>query len=308
MEFITPKPLYTGSKIAIISPATIVREEYIDGAADFLRGEGLEPVIMPHAKGPADGSYASSGANRLDDLLSAWRNPEIDGILCARGGYGAAHLLPHLDREELRRNAKWLVGFSDISALHAGLLTAGIKSIHGPMAKHLCETPEHPVTRHLMDLLRGSRMDYSIGGSHPFNRRGEARGRLVGGNLAVINGLAATPYDPFARADSEDIIIFIEDISEAIYAVERMLWRLAMAGTLGKIKGLIVGRFTEYRPDRNFPDMEHMIDALLRRIGPHGIPVVFDFPVGHVTENMPLVHGADVTLSVSDQAIHLRED
>lgn len=307
-EIITPKPLHNGSKIAIISPATIVKEEYIDGAAEFLRGEGLEPVIMPHAKGPADGSYASSATNRLDDLLSAWRDPEIDGILCARGGYGAAHLLPHLDREELRRNAKWLVGFSDISALHAGLLAAGIKSIHGPMAKHLCETPEHPGTRHLMDLLRGSRMDYSIGGSHPFNRRGEARGRLVGGNLAVINGLAATPYDPFARADSEDIIIFIEDISEAIYAVERMLWRLAMAGTLGKIKGLIVGRFTEYRPDRNFPDMEHMIDALLRRIGLHDIPVVFDFPVGHVTENMPLVHGADVTLSVSDQAIHLRED
>lgn len=307
-EIITPKPLHKGSKIAIISPATIVKEEYIDGAAEFLRGEGLEPVIMPHAKGPADGSYASSGANRLDDLLSAWRNPEIDGILCARGGYGAAHLLPHLDREELRRNAKWLVGFSDISALHAGLLAAGIKSIHGPMAKHLCQDPTHPSTQRLMELLRGARMDYRIDGSHPFNRRGEARGRLVGGNLAVINGLAATPYDIFARADSEDIILFIEDISEAIYAVERMLWRLAMAGTLGKIKGLIVGRFTEYRPDRNFPDMEHMIDALLRRIGPHGIPVVFDFPVGHVTENMPLVHGADVTLSVSDQAIHLRED
>lgn len=296
-ELLMPSPLHSGSRIAIISPASIVKEEYIDGAVEFLRGHGYEGVVMPHAKGPADGCYAASPADRLSDFMRAWSDSSIDAVLCARGGYGTAHLLPKLSTGFLRDNAKWLVGFSDISAFHAALLHAGVASIHGPMAKHLCENPGNGATAALMSLLSGGGMDYEVP-THPLSRPGEARGRLMGGNLAVLNGLAATPYDIFERAWHEDVILFLEDVSEAIYAVERMLWRLYMAGTLHRLKGLIFGQFTEYRPSVKFSAMEEMFDSLLRRIGLAGLPVAFGFPVGHVDDNLPLTEGAEVTLSI----------
>lgn len=296
-EILIPAPLHPGSKIAIISPASIVRGEYIDGAVEFLRDCGYEAVVMPHAKGPADGCYAASAGDRLADFRAAWGDPEIDAVLCARGGYGTAHLLPELPVDFLRDNAKWLVGFSDISALHAALLHAGVASIHGPMAKHLCKNPGNASTAALMSLLSGGCMDYEVP-THPLSRPGVARGRLMGGNLAVLNGLAATPYDVFARVAHEDVILFLEDVSEAIYAVERMLWRLYMAGTLHRLKGLIFGQFTEYRPSAKFATMEEMLDSLLHRISLSGIPVAVVFPVGHVDDNLPLVEGAEVTLTV----------
>lgn len=304
---IFPKPLREGSKIAIISPASIVREEYIRGASEFLLKQGFEPVVMPHAGGPADGSYASSLTDRLSDFISAWTDREIDAVLCARGGYGAAHLLPALDAPMLRDNAKWLIGFSDISALHAALLTAGVSSIHGPMAKHLTEDPDHPSTRALMGILRGERMEYAMDGNE-LDHPGEVTGALMGGNLAVLNGLAAGPYDILERVATEEAILFIEDISEAIYAVERMLWRLYLAGTLQRVKGLVIGRFTEYRPDRNFNSMYEMISSLLTRIDfPAGIPVTFGFPTGHVTNNLPLIQGAEVSFKVSEGRVSLRQ-
>lgn len=304
---IIPESLHEGSKIAILSPASIVKEEYIRGASDFLRKQGYEPVVMPHAAGLADGSYASSLKNRTDDFITAWTDSDIEAVLCARGGYGAAHLIPALDAAMLRENAKWLIGFSDISALHAALFTAGVASIHGPMAKHLTEDPEHPSTLALMRILAGEKMDYVVEGNE-FNRPGEARAQIIGGNLAVLNGLAAGPYDILAKAGSDGAILFIEDISEAIYAVERMLWRLYLAGTLQKVKGLIIGRFTEYRPDRNFRSMEDMIDALLSRIDfPAYIPVAFGFPTGHVTGNLPIVQGAEVYFKVSRDSVSLRQ-
>lgn len=298
-DILIPAPLHPASRIAIISPASIVREEYIDGAVEFLRVHGYEGVVMPHAKGPADGCYAASATDRLSDFTRAWSDSSIHAVLCARGGYGTAHLLPRLSADFLRGNAKWLIGFSDISAFHAALLHAGVASIHGPMAKHLCENPGNEATAALMSLLRGGRMDYEVS-THPLSRPGEAHGRLMGGNLAVLNGLAATPYDIFARARQEDVILFLEDVSEAIYAVERMLWRLYMAGTLHRLKGLIFGRFTEYRPSAKFSTMEEMLDSLLRRIGLAGLPVALGFPVGHVDDNLPLTEGAEVTLSIGE--------
>lgn len=298
-RIIIPAPLRHGSRIAIISPASIVKEEYIDGAVDFLRGKGYDPVVMPYAKGPADGCYAASADRRLEDFNTAWNDPRVDAVLCARGGYGTAHLLPELSGEFLRKNPKWLIGFSDISALHAALLHAGVASIHGPMAKHLCENPDNEATSALMSLLSGGRMDYEVP-THELSRRGEGSGRLVGGNLAVLNGLASTPYDAFALASREDIILFLEDVSEAIYAVERMLWRLYLAGTLHKVKGIIFGQFTDYRPSAKYSTMEDMLDSLLQRVGPLSIPVAFGFPVGHVDDNLPMVEGVKVTLSVGD--------
>lgn len=307
-EIIVPPALKPGDVVAIVSPATIVKPEYIDGACDFLRNVGLIPRVMPHAKGPAQGSYSASDADRLADIVTAFKDPEVKAVLCARGGYGCNHLLEDLGAPLLRENPKWLIGFSDVSALHALSLRAAVVSLHAPMAKHLATLPaDHYCTRALIHTLSaGLPVEYMVP-YHPFNRLGEAEGLLIGGNLAVINGLAASPYDPFRiaqEAEEEHPILFIEDISEAIYAVERMLLRLHLAGYLKSLGGLVVGAFIEYKPDRNYPDMETMISSLLDRYG-YTFPVAFGFPAGHTDDNLPLPMGARATLTVTEDATTL---
>lgn len=301
-----PPPLRSGDKIAIISPATTVKEEYVTGAVEMLCRTGFKAEVMPSALGPADGSFAANLDSRLADLRNALSDPETKCILCARGGYGCVHLLPHISEEEIRRNPKWIIGFSDISALHALWLKAGIASLHAPMAKHLTLLPPDDIsTASMLGILEGKQtMDYTVASS-PYNRPGEAIGRLRGGNLAVLNGLAATPYDILQVDGNEDVILFIEDIAEAIYAVERMLFRLNLAGVLNRIRGLIVGQFTEYRPDRNYSTMEEMISALLSRCGIDSIPVAFNFPTGHVDYNLPLIEGDRVRLTVTEENVRL---
>jgi len=305
-KIIYPAPLERGDKIAIVSPATKVKGEYVDGAAVFFERHGFHPVVMPGAKGPADGSFASSLSQRRDDILAALSDPDVKCIFCARGGYGCIHLLPELPEETIRRNPKWLVGFSDISALHALWHTAGVASLHAPMAKHLTlEGDYDPCTRALLDVMTGDpAMHYAFPGD-ALNREGVAIGELRGGNLAVLNGLAQTPWDMLNVGDDEDVILFVEDISEAVYAVERMLTRLILSGNLGRVKGVIVGQFTEYGPDLNHEDMEEMVSRLLSRHGLNGIPVAYRFPVGHVVGNYPMIEGAQVELRVGKDMVEL---
>lgn len=308
---IRPTSLKPGDKIAILTPASIVKEEYIDQAADFIADQGFVPVVMPHAKGPCDGSYSSGIDGRLSDFLAAFQDRDIKCIVCGRGGYGAAHLLPHIPGNLLRENPKWLIGFSDISALHALSLSQGVMSIHGPMCRNF--TPSDEGVRHIFDLLKGARtLEYNIpvtsGKEIPDNRQGNGEGILIGGNVAVLNGLAATPFDMFAKALTQDCILFIEDIAEPIYKIERVLYRLYMQGVLSKIKGLVVGRFTEYKPSKDHVYMESMIDNFLTTNHIDALPVAYDFPAGHIEGNMPLIMGAKTELEISDGAISLRQN
>lgn len=307
-RMIRPSALKPGDRIAIISPATIVKDEYVSGAESMLRRAGFDPVILPGAMGPASGSYAAPLEARVADMRFALTDPSVKAILCARGGYGCVHLLPEISVDMVAEHPKWMIGFSDVSALHALWESAGVMSLHAPMAKHLTlEGDDDFCTLRLLSLLRGEeKMDYEVA-AHRFNRHGVGKGILRGGNLAVLNGLAATPYDILDVRDGEEVVLFIEDISEAIYAVERMLMRLILAGSLQRLRGLIVGQFTEYRPDRNHDSMEAMIDSLLRRHGIDSLPVAFNFPVGHVHDNLPLVEGSEVTLEVSSHTVRLRE-
>ena len=309
---IFPQRLNDGDQVAIIAPATIVRPEYIDGAAQVLAAFGLAPVVMPHAKGPAQGSYAASEADRLSDFLTALNDTRIKAILCARGGYGCVSILPAVPPSMLRANAKWLIGFSDVSALHAMMLSAGVASIHGPMAKHLTEEPaDDASTLALLDMLtKEEPTEYTLP-TESDSLCGEAEGVLRGGNLAVLNGLAATRFDildvsaaPFDEPD--DVILFMEDIAEPIYKVERVLWRLRLSGTLNRVKGLIFGAFTDYSPDRNFESMEAMIRARILDWGLEGIPVALHFPVGHQVRNLPLMEGSHARLSITPAATVLR--
>ena len=292
-QIIFPSPLTKGDKIAIISPASHILPDYVDGACNAITQMGFQPVVSNHCKGQC-GGYSGTIEQRLADFLEALHNPEVKAILCSRGGYGVVHLLEYLSADDIAENAKWLIGFSDISALHAAMVASGVASIHASMAKHLTQFGvDDEATVALFNILQGKLPTYQTP-SHPFNKPGTATGTLTGGNMAVLCGLLDTEFDLLSRGD----ILFIEDGGEEVYKIERMLYNLRLSGVLPMIKGLIVGRFTDYRnPDGNGDSMEQMVK---RMVEPYDIPVAFDFPGGHVDENMPLIEGAQVTLTVAD--------
>lgn len=307
---IIPKSIKEGSKIAIISPASSVKDAVIDTAVVKLRERGYEPVVFPHAYGKNFGTHPATDEERAADLMNAFTDPEIDAILCTRGGYGTVRMLPMLNADVVRNNPKWLIGYSDISDLHAFLHKAGVASIHGPMCGHLAKEPDSiPPTELLFKVLTDSLPISYERPAHEYNKPGHGRGRLVGGNLLTINGLSETPYDIMNIGGEEDVILFIEDVSEQIYAIERVLMRMHYSGLLSKVKGLIIGQFTEYRPSEDFNSMEDMIHYWLKKWGYYNesnpMPIVFDFPTGHVTENYPMIVSADTELSVTPQGTTL---
>lgn len=292
-----PAPLKKGDTIAIVSPASIIDPTLVERASATLNLLGYKVKVAPHALGK-HGSYSGTMTQRLDDISNAFLDPEVRAILCSRGGYGCVHLLDALSHIDLTADPKWLIGFSDVSALHALMASRGIVSIHGSMAKALALYPHsEPYNNMLLSMLRGVKPGFSFP-AHHHNHPGTATGRLLGGNLAVLQALISTPYDIF-----NDCILFIEDVAEPIYKVERILYQLLLAGRLNTLKGLIIGQFTLYEPDRNFNDIYDMMAPVFDNLD---IPVAFNAPIGHIPGNMPLLHGDIATLNVTPEKSELK--
>ncbi len=288
---LTPRPLRHGDRVAIVSPAGIIKPQVVYNSLPVLADCGWVPYVGKNTFGRF-GTFAGTDDERYADLEAALLDPDTRAIICSRGGYGAVHLLDRLDRLPLRDDPKWIVGYSDISALHALMTRHGIKSVHAPMTKHISENRGRDTdSRRLFEILSGATPDLRAGG-HPLNRPGEAEGLLVGGNLAVIAGLLSTPFDVIRPGR----ILFIEDIAEPIYKVERILYTLRLSGVLGQLAGLVVGRFTDYAPDRGSASMEEMISRI---VADYSYPVAYGIPVGHVDHNVPLVCSSLVRLEVT---------
>ncbi|WP_289760776.1 LD-carboxypeptidase [Duncaniella muris] len=288
---LTPRPLRHGDRVAIVSPAGIIKPQVVYNSLPVLADCGWVPYVGKNTFGRF-GTFAGTDDERYADLEAALLDPDTRAIICSRGGYGAVHLLDRLDRLPLRDDPKWIVGYSDISALHALMTRHGIKSVHAPMTKHISENRGRDTdSRRLFEILSGVTPDLRAGG-HPLNRPGEAEGLLVGGNLAVIAGLLSTPFDVIRPGR----ILFIEDIAEPIYKVERILYTLRLSGVLGQLAGLVVGRFTDYAPDRGSASMEEMISRI---VADYSYPVAYGIPVGHVDHNVPLVCSSLVRLEVT---------
>lgn len=295
---ILPPPLHAGSRIALLSPASIIKPEIAKSALKPLCSQGWEPYFTQHALGQS-GTYSGSADERLADFNEALADNQTGAILCTRGGYGAVHLLEQFPIAEFRRNPRWLIGYSDVSALHAMLFNAGIASLHAPMCKHIGSTSAtHPATATLYSILQGQMPSYSLPTS-PLSVPGQATGIVTGGNLAVLQALVGTPYNVLGL---EETILFIEDIAEPIYKVERILYQLRMSGALNRISGLIIGQFTEYNPSASHTHMYSMLQPLVADLR---IPIAFDFPVGHVENNLPLICGAKATLQITSTSTTL---
>ncbi len=292
-----PPSLKPGDKVAILSPASKIDPELIDAAAERLRAEGLAPVVMPHAKGVC-GSFSGTVEERLSDLTDALGDDRVRAIVCSRGGYGAVHLLPPLDALPPRLFDKWLVGFSDITALHCLWHRKGVVSLHAAMAKHLGRGPEgFSCYGDEMAMLRGDFAEQEFP-PHIHNVPGTATGPVVGGNLAVLGGLVGTPYDPI----SEGSILFVEDIAEPIYKVERILWQLKLRGVFNRIAGFMAGRFTDYKPSADHDSMEDMMERFFR---PYQFPRAYGLPIGHIEDNHPILLGHFATLSVAPGSVRV---
>lgn len=297
MEILTPRPLRHGDRVAILSPSGIIKPQNVYNTLPVLAAQGWTAYVGEHTF-DRWGTYAGTDEARYDDLETALLDPDTRAIICARGGYGAVHLLERLNRLPLRDDPKWIVGYSDISALHALMSTHGIQSIHAPMCKHIAASDGRDAdSQRLFSLLSGKREEVTFP-SHRLNRTGQATGTLLGGNLAVIAGLISTPFDVLRP----DTILFIEDIAEPIYKVERILYNLRHSGVLGALRGLIVGRFTDYLPDR---DNESMEDMISRITSGYSYPVAYGLPLGHVSHNIPLVCSSTVTLNVAPSGTSL---
>lgn len=293
---IYPKPLKQGDSVAIVSPASKIDAKLVDGACATLEAWGFRPVVGSCCKGEC-GSFSGTVGQRLGDLRAALENPDVRAVLCSRGGYGVVQMIEHFRDSMWNNDPKWLIGFSDISALHAVSVHAGVVSVHASMCKLLTEHPDCQCSHTLHDILTGKLPDYEVAGDER-NREGSVSGTVTGGNLAVLSGLISTPYDLLKK----DHILFIEDISEAIYRVERMLYTLRLNGTLARTKALIVGQFTDYKPS---VDHQCMYDMIEKMVADYDFPVAYNFPVGHVDYNLPILEGAQADLTVTKDKVRL---
>ena len=301
-----PEALKAGDKIAIISPASTPGDKNPEKAAATLRAWGFEPVIGQHVLTKYH-MYAGTVRERCSDLLWALNDPDIKAIVCTRGGYGSAMLLDPMTREDFRRHPKWIVGYSDITALHSAMVCSGVMSLHANMGGALGERGANDsINLMLRDVLMGKLPSYSVP-AHPLNKMGKARGIVIGGNMAVFTNIGGSREWDFLDRDNmrgKDIILFFEDVSENMPRVNSMLQQLRLKGVLDQVKGIIVGRFTEYEPRDGYNDMNEMLSETLNK---YDIPVCYDFPASHDENwNYPLIEGCPAELDVNPQGVTLR--
>ncbi|KAA6352292.1 putative murein peptide carboxypeptidase [termite gut metagenome] len=292
-NLIFPPFLNAGDKIAIVSPSGRIDKLFLKGSVAQLSSWGLKPVLGKSVS-DSSGQYAGTIEHRTKDFQIAMDDEEIKAIFCSRGGYGVIHIIDKLDFTRFREHPKWLLGFSDITALHSLFQSKGYASIHSPMARHLTiEAENESSILFLKNLLFGQLPRYNFP-SHKLNQQGRSHGILRGGNFSVFYGLRGTPYD----IPPEGTILFIEDVNERPHVVERMMYNLKLGGMLEKLSGLIVGQFTEYEEDMSLG--KELYEALADLVKEYKYPVCFNFPVGHVTNNLPMINGAEVELTVEE--------
>lgn len=301
-QCLRPRSLQKGDRVALVSPSSATDSTTIERGCAILREWGYVPVVAKNALKSHHG-FAGTPQERADDLLWALRDTTIRAVMCTRGGDGAVQILPLLKARDFRNNPKWLIGFSDVTALHSASVTAGVMSIHGSMAHAIASLEgKDTVSTTLRRMLEGEWPDYHVP-AHKLNQSGQTEGMLVGGNFSVLSGLAGSPYDCLKDTE-KGLILFIEDVNESLTRVDRMLHQLQIRGVLPRLKGIVVGQFTKYKhPENDFDDMYDMLHHYLKD---YPIPVVYDFPVGHARlRNFPLIEGARVRLTVTNEETHL---
>jgi muramoyltetrapeptide carboxypeptidase len=293
MKLIQPKSLEKGDSIAIIAPAGILKnkKEIIEEAKELAESWGLKVLIGEHVFNQ-NNHFAGTDEERANDFQKALDNPNIKAIWGARGGYGSVRILDALDFTKFKDHPKWIIGYSDVTAIHSHVHNLGVQTIHGMMGTSMQFDKEEnkKSIETLRKALFGETLNYEIPSSK-YNRIGSAEGELVGGNLTLL----LTMLGSESSIDTEGKILFIEEIGEYKYHIDRMLQSLKRAGYFNKCKGLIVGNISNIK--KNTTKWGSSIEQLiLDVVSEHDFPVLFDFPAGHEIDNRALILGRTVQL------------
>jgi muramoyltetrapeptide carboxypeptidase len=286
--------LQQGDKIAIVAPARKLAPEDIQPGLEMLKNWGYEPVYGKNLFN-AHNQFSGTDQERAADLNSAIADPEVKAIICARGGYGCIRIVDAIDFSPLKKNFKYVFGYSDITVFHNHILAQyGLPSVHSTMPVNMGKNSAEAITG-LQSILKGELPEYSIN-THPLNINGTAEGILYGGNLSLLFALNGSPSLPDPRGK----ILFIEDLDEYIYHIDRIMINLERSGILQSISGLIIGGFTQMK-DNPVPYGKTAYQVIHEHVNTLGIPVCFDFPAGHIDDNRPLIIGKKIKLEVSDK-------
>jgi muramoyltetrapeptide carboxypeptidase len=291
MPAIAPPFLQPGQRVALVSTARKITPAEVAFAQQTLAGWGLE-VVLGESIGAASHQFAGDDDLRRRDFQQQLDDPSIRAIFCARGGYGTARLVDTLNFSQFAEAPKWVAGFSDITVLNCHLLRLGYQSIHGVMPVLFGQEGGEAAVASLRAALLGEAATYSAP-SHLLNRPGTAAGQLVGGNLSLLHTITGTS----SQADFTGRILFLEDLDEYLYHIDRMLLHLHRSGQLAGLAGLVVGHFSQMR-DNAVPFGQDAYEIINHYAQLYTFPVGYGFPVGHEPDNHALVVGRLATLVV----------
>lgn len=296
---VQPAYLKQGDQVAIIATARKISREELQAAVTFLEGYGLSVVFGKHLF-EIENQYAGSDAQRAEDLQWVLDEADIKAVFIARGGYGTVRLMDTMSFDGFLKNPKWIVGYSDITVLHNIIHRHGVETLHATMPINFHKHEE--ATRSMMQALMGG-LNYTTALPHPLNRKGKASGEMVGGNLSLIYSLSGTKYD----IDTGGKILFIEDLDEYLYHIDRMMMQLKLSGKLEKLAGLVVGGMTDMK-DNLVPFGKKAEEIILDAVQDYHFPVCFHFPAGHIDKNMALYMGRKTHLTVTTESVVIAYD
>jgi muramoyltetrapeptide carboxypeptidase len=287
----TPPYLKKGDKIAIVATARKIPEEQVQDAVKFFTDCGFEVVFGKHTFNEHH-QYSGTDEQRAADLQQVLDDNSIKAVISARGGYGTIRIIDQIDFTNFRKHPKWIIGYSDITVLHSHIHNFGIETIHATMPVNFTQNPE--ATDTLKKALTGEKLSYEVG-SNPMNRKGNTEGELIGGNLSLLYALCGSASD----IDTGGKILFIEDLDEYLYHLDRMMINLKRSGKLRNLAGLVVGGMTDMK-DNPVPFGKTAEEIVMDAVKEYSYPVCFDFPAGHVGQNLAMILGRKVKLNVAE--------
>ncbi|WP_461587394.1 S66 peptidase family protein [Winogradskyella sp.] len=294
-DLVQPPYLKAGDTVAIVAPSGILknREAEVQRSVDLLKSWGLNAVVGKHVFNQ-NNHFAGTDEERCEDLQKAFDDPTISAIWCARGGYGSARILDKIDYTKFKKHPKWVIGYSDITAIHNQLHNEGFESIHGLMCTSLSDDFDKikETIETFKSTIFGNPVNYELQGSK-YNRVGEAKGQLVGGNLTILQTMLGSKES----IDTSGKILFIEEIGEYKYHIDRLLQSLKRAGYFENCKGVIIGDMTKIK--RNTTVWGTSVEQLILDVlEDYDFPIAFNMPAGHEPDNRALVFGKEVSLKV----------
>jgi len=302
LTMVQPPFLQPGDAIGIVAPANQLSISSIKKAATIIESWGLE-VLLGKSVYDKHHQFAGPDQARLLDLQSMMDDLRVKAIFCARGGYGTSRILDELDFSKFRTNPKWLIGFSDITALLCQLYRLGIKSVHGTMPILFEKKGYEEANTSLKNLLFGGRCKLLVP-AHSLNRIGESSGLVVGGNLTILTHLLGTR----SEIDTTNTLLFLEEVGEYLYNLDRMMVQLKRAGKLKDLAGMVIGSISKSK-DNDIPFGQSPYEIVLGHLKEYAYPVAFDFPIGHTEHNIAIPIGSMGRLKVdeSEAVLHFED-